>query len=356
VRPLQVKPKCAVTRLAFAPDGRLVVGQAQHGVRVIDPAGGAELSLVPVMDSSYRREHLTGAARQQLYLGVWDARFAEAAAGWARFRFQPGWRYEGGRCLPPAEAAELPFEASRWYAASMNHYGQLAGEPPPSPRNMWQSFAVLALSADHRFAVGGPFGSEALRVYDLARQTVAGKLDDRLFRGSGCRARFTSDGRRILVGNPDGVSIFDVPPEPEPRESQPPPVPPPTPAPRRGLLRRVADVLTLAAPPAFTLREAVWPKPPPRWVPPVLTPSAAAAASKPQPDTEPVPFALLPCGKRLLVRGIKSRVELRDAASGEVLTVWKWRLSRLLSLAVSADGLTAAAGGTGGQVMLWDLE
>jgi len=58
----------------------------------------------------------------------------------------------------------------------------------------------------------------------------------------------------------------------------------------------------------------------------------------------------------VIVRSEKSRIELRDVATGAVLTVWKWGLPRVLAVAVSGDGLTAAAAGTGGQVMLWDLE
>jgi hypothetical protein len=58
----------------------------------------------------------------------------------------------------------------------------------------------------------------------------------------------------------------------------------------------------------------------------------------------------------MLIRGEKSHIELRDIPSGEVMTVWKWRLRRVLAVAVSGDGLTAAAGGLEGQIMLWDLE
>ena len=42
--------------------------------------------------------------------------------------------------------------------------------------------------------------------------------------------------------------------------------------------------------------------------------------------------------------------------TGEVLTVWRWGLHRLTALAVAANGLTAAAGGIRGQVVIWDLE
>jgi hypothetical protein len=93
--------------------------------------------------------------------------------------------------------------------------------------------------------------------------------------------------------------------------------------------------------------------PPP---PPEITPSVTISVTQPQPAPGTPPFALLPCGRRMLIRGEKSRIELRDVASGEVITVWKWRLHRVQAVGVSGDGLTAAAGGLDGQIMLWDLE
>jgi len=79
------------------------------------------------------------------------------------------------------------------------------------------------------------------------------------------------------------------------------------------------------------------------------------APTKPQPDPLIPPFALTPCGNYILIRGEKSRVELRAAATGDVLTVWKWGLPRTLAVAVSSDGLLAAAAGTQGRVVVWDL-
>jgi hypothetical protein len=57
----------------------------------------------------------------------------------------------------------------------------------------------------------------------------------------------------------------------------------------------------------------------------------------------------------VLLRGAKSRVELRDLATGELLTAWQW-LRKVTALAVAGDGLTAAAGGANGRVVVWDLE
>ena len=87
----------------------------------------------------------------------------------------------------------------------------------------------------------------------------------------------------------------------------------------------------------------------------MLSPSAVVRVTQPQPDPNPPPFAVLPCGTKVLVRGEKSRVELRDLATGDVLTEWRWGLPKLNALAVAGDGLTAAAGGASGQVVLWDL-
>jgi hypothetical protein len=86
-----------------------------------------------------------------------------------------------------------------------------------------------------------------------------------------------------------------------------------------------------------------------------VTPRATFPVTTPQPDADTPPLALTPCGTFLLVRGERSRVELRDAATGAVRAVWKWGLPRTLAVAVSPDGLVAAAAGTLGRVVVWDL-
>jgi len=88
----------------------------------------------------------------------------------------------------------------------------------------------------------------------------------------------------------------------------------------------------------------------------VLKPAVVIHVTQPQPTLYPIPpFAVLPCGQKILMRGEQSRVELRDLMTGELLTAWKWQ-RKVNSLAVAADGLTAAAGGARGQVVIWDLE
>ena len=82
----------------------------------------------------------------------------------------------------------------------------------------------------------------------------------------------------------------------------------------------------------------------------------------PPPDGWPVgaawrpPFALTPDGRGLLVRRPRERVQLWDLGAGAVAAEWGWRLEAVTCLAVAPDGLTAAAGGRYGRVLLWDLD
>jgi len=86
-----------------------------------------------------------------------------------------------------------------------------------------------------------------------------------------------------------------------------------------------------------------------------LSPSVVISVTQLQPDASVPPFAVLPCSRKALVRGEKSRIELRDLGTGEVLTEWRWGLPRVDALAVAGDGLTAAAASHGGHALIWDL-
>lgn len=68
------------------------------------------------------------------------------------------------------------------------------------------------------------------------------------------------------------------------------------------------------------------------------------------------PVAFTPDGNGMLVGGPRERVQLWDVPSREKRCEWNWRLEKLMSLAVAPDGLTAAAGGRLGRVVVWDLE
>ena len=83
---------------------------------------------------------------------------------------------------------------------------------------------------------------------------------------------------------------------------------------------------------------------------------------------QPVPFAgafrmtFTPDGGCLLVnrqerQGCKTGwVGLWDLAAARWRAEWEWPVGPVCSLAVSPDGLIAAAGSTTGQIVLWDLE
>jgi WD40 repeat protein len=49
-------------------------------------------------------------------------------------------------------------------------------------------------------------------------------------------------------------------------------------------------------------------------------------------------------------------VQLWDAPTGTLVNEWSWRFEWVTAVALSADGLTAVAGGRFGRVILWDLE
>jgi WD40 repeat protein len=66
-------------------------------------------------------------------------------------------------------------------------------------------------------------------------------------------------------------------------------------------------------------------------------------------------IAFTPDGRTLLTAGEDRLVRVWDAATGSAVTAFDWGAGRLYSLAVSPDGLTAAAGGEG-CVAVWDTD
>lgn len=69
-----------------------------------------------------------------------------------------------------------------------------------------------------------------------------------------------------------------------------------------------------------------------------------------------LPVALSPDGESVLIADESRRtVRHLDLATVTERTAWRWPIGAVSALAVSADGLTAAAGGAAGRVVLWDL-
>ena len=313
MRPLQVTPRHTITELALSPDGRqLGVVQEQQGFRLLDALTGAELardvSGPDVTEASPTERHSLFASRAAV-------RLAEVTAGKPFLRFQTGWTRSGNLNRPPAEnttsalhhaAAVYQFGETRHISAHPRRYGQA----PPDQFALYD----CALTADHRFAVGRLAPSGAwYSVCDLATEIVAIKLSFRewISHNDSVRMVFSPDGTRVVAVTPRTLAVFDLPP-----------------------------AVPLDAPPKSA---------------PLISAAVAGRVTQPQPQPGVPPFAVLPCGRKMIVRGEKSRIELRDLSTGDVQTVWKWGLPRVNALAVAADGLTAAAAGVRGHVVMWDL-
>jgi WD40 repeat protein len=63
-----------------------------------------------------------------------------------------------------------------------------------------------------------------------------------------------------------------------------------------------------------------------------------------------------PSGRRVLVGSGDGTVRLYDPANGAVVKVFAWPVGKVRSVAVSPDGMLAAAGGDKGQVVVWDVD
>jgi len=65
---------------------------------------------------------------------------------------------------------------------------------------------------------------------------------------------------------------------------------------------------------------------------------------------------LTPDGRHLLQVSADRTVRVLDVATGQLVKDYAWNAGCLNAVAVSPDGLLAACGGTGGKVVVWDLD
>jgi WD40 repeat protein len=66
--------------------------------------------------------------------------------------------------------------------------------------------------------------------------------------------------------------------------------------------------------------------------------------------------AFHPTGRYLFASSNDTTVHVFDTEGWERVARFKWKLGRLRSVAVSPDGLLAAAGGDSGEVLVWDVD
>ena len=60
---------------------------------------------------------------------------------------------------------------------------------------------------------------------------------------------------------------------------------------------------------------------------------------------------------RLLLEGNKTGVcAFHDSLAGKLCTAFEWRIGAIHSVCFAPDGLTCAAGGEKGQVVVWDVD
>jgi hypothetical protein len=317
MRPLTVIPRHPITELALSPDGqRLGVVQSVHGFRLLDALTGAELARDTERGNV---SEVSPTGRHWLHAERMAIRLAEVTAGRPFLRFQTGWTRAGNINRPPVVPETSPLHSAATVSWDAPAARRLLISPPPVERVY---LTAGALTADHRFAVGRlGHGDQRYAVRDLATERIIATLDITTSPPGSTHVHtlFTPDEAGIVAATLRTILMFSL-PAPEPLVSSP--------------LDAVGSPITRVTP---------------------LAPTVVIRVTQPQPAPGIPPFAVLPCGRKALVRGEKSRVELRDLATGEVLTVWKWGLQRLHALAVAADGLTAAAGGFRGEVVIWDL-
>jgi WD40 repeat protein len=76
----------------------------------------------------------------------------------------------------------------------------------------------------------------------------------------------------------------------------------------------------------------------------------------PEPGAEMRSAAFSPDGARLALACGTGGVRFLDAASGTELQRFHWSIGAVWSVAFAPDGLTCAAGGENGQVVIWDVD
>ena len=317
MRPLLVRPRHEIQHIELSADGRwLATCQHHHGITVRSTADGAVVrALPPKQIGAYSARLVFHPSGSHLAVLVQfqgqQFSLVDLTDAQAGVRTWTSTRLVGVRFSDDGSAAECVGNRT---VKRVSLHGPKEPADGLRTASSYITNSLGCLSADGRLFVSEIYQSDRRRRFVVrkcaGRMTIA-ELPIQGPPGGLAVPQFTPAGDRVITADGDGLAVYDIP------------------------AARPADRKPL------TVRHSV-----------------RIEATQPQPGLFPipVPFAILPCGTKLLMRGTKSRVELRCAFTGDVLTEWRWRMKHLTCLAVSADGTIAAAAGRHGEIVLWDLD
>ena len=324
--PLQTASPHPVTHIVFSPDGSAVaVAQPHHGVTLIERATGRTLAVCAMP----RRGALTGltfsgngkflAAASPKGLEVFEA--ATGAPVFQNFhgpqKFHLAVRGDVVLGCPPRSYTAL--------RPMVKATDTITG-PDSTKAILYRgalTFVTCAPDGSHVLSAG----RNRLVLLNVASDRTVAEIDRTATDDPRNKvvAQFCPLGRRFAVSHGSGIDVYD--PTGLGDDGADPPGADDAPV-------EVAPMPHTLLAPVFTLR-----------------------SDRPGGENEwHPPFALLADGRGLLVKRVRNRVQLWDAPTGTLVSEWSWRFEGVTCVAVSADGLTAVAGGRFGRVLLWDLE
>jgi WD40 repeat protein len=349
--PLKTASGHPVTHILFSPDGSAVaVAQPHSGVTILERATGRTLTTCTMP----RHATLTGLT----FCGGGRFLAAASAKGIVVFDASTGARilvdpnYPKPRILADRGSVVLSAVLTKYAAVRPELWVSDSGVAQRSAKCAFyrSDFAIIGLSPNGSLVIGTERGEYALRGVGTPH------LEARVERLTATEpseksvAKFCALGRRFAINDGRTLDVYGTADLAEGDEDDQPAATP--------LVQRTNGSQACAAPrdlspakPGFTAAPVA---PMPHVV---LAPTFTLKSEKSGVESGWYPpFALAADGRGLFVKRPRNRIQLWDAPTGTLVNEWSWRFEWVTCVAVSADGLTAVAGGRFGRVLLWDLE